>query len=454
MESKLEFDGFTVLNEHLFKKGRRVNSAHPQVVKLLLLLAEHQPGIALREELIASLWPKVDPKAIDPNRLDQLVKELRDVLHDSARNPKYIETVPRQGYRFLANTRSREESPRIQRLVVHELTQNAKAQDRYAYGLEELRTRRDVMRAISAFEEATHADPNFRDAYSRYAESLFMAALMGLSQPKPLVERSAEAALKAWNLGDETAEISLIRSRALLSWDWNWGADRIAEFIRKAPTWAEAYYCQSYIACAQGNSDLALSSIENALRLEPRSYTYSTLRSFYLYASGNIPDAIAQAKSAIELQYSYAFGHVCLGLALLESKRPGDEEEALRELDCAVKQTDASHVTASAFTFGLARAGRVDEAKKRYRRLLTLATSRYLPTYFLAVVEVALGDVTSALSSLEQAANEHSPAVAGTPLDPRLQDIRTEPRFIALLRLCQLGSSTGAAGAQFPFSSV
>lgn len=446
MESKLEFDGFTVQNEHLFKKGRRVNSAYPQVVKLLRLLAEHHPGIALREELIGSLWPGSDPKAIDPNRLDQLVKELRDVLDDSARNPKYIETVPRQGYRFLADTRLREEPPRIQRLV-HELTKNAKAQDRYAYGMEELRTRRNVMRAISAFEQATQADPNFRDAYSRHAESLYMAALMGLSQPKPLVERSAEAALKAWNLGDETAEISLIRSRALLSWDWNWGADRVAELIRKAPTWAEAYYCQSYIACAQGNSGLALSSIENALRLEPRSYTYSTLRSFYLYASGNIADAIAQAKSAIELQYSYAFGHVCLGLALLESKRPGDEEEALRELDCAVKQTDASHVTTSAFAFGLARAGRVDEAKKRYRRLLTLATSRYVPTYFLAVVEVALGNVTSALSSLEKAADEHSPAVAGIPLDPRLQDIRTEPRFIALLRLCKLGSSTTAVGA-------
>src|SRR5882724_4370470 len=72
-----------------------------QPFRVLALLLEHSGDVVTREELRQKLWP-ADTFVDFDTGLNSAIKKLRDVLSDSAEEPRYIETLPRRGYRFIA----------------------------------------------------------------------------------------------------------------------------------------------------------------------------------------------------------------------------------------------------------------------------------------------------------------------------------------------------------------
>ena len=76
----------------------------PQPFQLLELLIENRGRLVTRDELVRQLWP--NNTFVDYEQgLKKAVKRLREALNDSAEEPRYIETLPRQGYRFIAEIR-------------------------------------------------------------------------------------------------------------------------------------------------------------------------------------------------------------------------------------------------------------------------------------------------------------------------------------------------------------
>jgi DNA-binding winged helix-turn-helix (wHTH) protein/tetratricopeptide (TPR) repeat protein len=96
----IEFDGWT-LNRNsgeLRKSGRSIR-LRPQPLKVLEELLAHRGEVVSRAHLIARLWPK---GVVDfDTALNSAVRRLRRALCDDADTPKYIETIPRKGYRFI-----------------------------------------------------------------------------------------------------------------------------------------------------------------------------------------------------------------------------------------------------------------------------------------------------------------------------------------------------------------
>lgn len=73
----------------------------PQPFKLLALLVRRGGALVGRDEIRSELWP--DGTFVDFDQsVNFAVRQIRDVLGDSAERPLYIETVPRRGYRFIA----------------------------------------------------------------------------------------------------------------------------------------------------------------------------------------------------------------------------------------------------------------------------------------------------------------------------------------------------------------
>lgn len=84
----------------LRKAGVRL-SLQTQPLQVLTALLERPGAIVTREELRQRLW--ADDTFVDFERgLNAAVKRLRDTLGDSAETPRFIETMPRRGYRFIA----------------------------------------------------------------------------------------------------------------------------------------------------------------------------------------------------------------------------------------------------------------------------------------------------------------------------------------------------------------
>ena len=85
----------------LYKGGVRLK-LRDQSFKVLTILLEHPGQVVTREELRRRLWP-ADVFVDFENDLNSAVGRLREALSDSADHPRFIETLPRRGYRFIAN---------------------------------------------------------------------------------------------------------------------------------------------------------------------------------------------------------------------------------------------------------------------------------------------------------------------------------------------------------------
>ena len=85
----------------LRKRGARVK-LHEQPFQVLALLLERKGEVVTREELHAKLWP-ADSFVDFDHGLGSVIHKLREALSDSADNPRFIETLPRLGFRFIAS---------------------------------------------------------------------------------------------------------------------------------------------------------------------------------------------------------------------------------------------------------------------------------------------------------------------------------------------------------------
>src|SRR5215813_4676570 len=84
----------------LRKAGIRIK-VQQQPLKLLEILLEHPGEIVTRDELRTRVWPQESFGDFD-QAVNVAIAKLRGALGDSAENPRYIETLPRRGYRFIA----------------------------------------------------------------------------------------------------------------------------------------------------------------------------------------------------------------------------------------------------------------------------------------------------------------------------------------------------------------
>ncbi|PYV31910.1 MAG: hypothetical protein DMG22_15170, partial [Acidobacteria bacterium] len=97
----LQFGAFEVdlRAGELRKSGARIR-LQEQPFQILIMLLERPGDVLTREELRQKLWP-ADTFVDFDNGLNTAIKKLRDTLGDSADSPRFIETLPKRGYRFI-----------------------------------------------------------------------------------------------------------------------------------------------------------------------------------------------------------------------------------------------------------------------------------------------------------------------------------------------------------------
>src|SRR5215472_1159517 len=100
IEKRLNFDELTLdfATGELLRRGEPV-PLQPQPMRVLLLLAQRAGEIVPREELQAAVWGSDTHVDFDQG-LNWCIRRIREALGDDVRQPRFIETVPRRGYRF------------------------------------------------------------------------------------------------------------------------------------------------------------------------------------------------------------------------------------------------------------------------------------------------------------------------------------------------------------------
>lgn len=101
----VRFDAFAVdlRAAELYKAGRKIK-LQVQPLHILAMLLEHPGEVLTREELRQRLWP-ADTFVDFDHSLNTAVKKLRQALGDDRKKPRFIETLPKRGYRFIGTVK-------------------------------------------------------------------------------------------------------------------------------------------------------------------------------------------------------------------------------------------------------------------------------------------------------------------------------------------------------------
>jgi len=144
----LRFGVFTVdlAAGELRKNGVRIR-LQEQPFQVLAYLLEHPGEVLTREELRQKLWP-ADTFVDFDHSLNTAVNKLREALGDSASNPRYVETLARRGYRFLAPVERAETTPPDSRKTTSPDAKIAAPVDSFHRDLEVPLPNRDLTRGL------------------------------------------------------------------------------------------------------------------------------------------------------------------------------------------------------------------------------------------------------------------------------------------------------------------
>lgn len=161
---RIEFDSYVLdpLTGELWHRGKRVK-LQPKPAKVLTLLASSPGELILRETLRSTLWG--DDTFVDfEHGLNFCIRKIRSVLKDDARKPRFIETLPKRGYRFIAGatpSASAALSPCTEATQISANEHYAKA--RAALSRHE---RTSLEEAYTGFQRALELQPDYAMAHS------------------------------------------------------------------------------------------------------------------------------------------------------------------------------------------------------------------------------------------------------------------------------------------------
>jgi DNA-binding winged helix-turn-helix (wHTH) protein/TolB-like protein/Tfp pilus assembly protein PilF len=329
----------------------------------------------------------------------------------------------------LALTLDPEQKQRLARSYTH----NAEAHRLYILG-RHFFSKRDgegTRKAITYFKQAIELDPAYALAYAGLADTYAFlgSAYFDALPPKEDMPKAKAAATRALELDETLAEAHCALAYVLGWFDHDWpGAEReLKRSLELNPNYATAHQRYGWYLLARGQLDAALEEMKRAQELDPLSPPININIGAFLYHQRRYDEALAQFESVVELAPDFGWNHAYLGMAYLQK---GDYAGAISELRQEKIPWEQS-VWVLAVVY--ARSGRPKEARKILSRFHEFAQRRYVsPTAFI-LIYAALGDKDQAFAWLERAYEERDWDLGLLNVDPKLDSLRSDPRFANLL---------------------
>lgn len=420
-----------------------------QILDLLL----RQPGtLVTRKQLARHLWPNL---YVNFDRsLNTAVNVLRQVLGDSSRSCRYIETRPGLGYRFVAHVEEISEKASLSLSAgqirpterTHKTSIDA-YQDylRGRYFYSRMREE-DLRKSIAHFESALRQEPRHALAYAGLSDVYRMFALLGVLVPHEAQRRAMQLAMASLQIDEQLPEghVSLAGIKSLFEWDWAGAGSEYLKAIELNPNCAGAHHSYAAHLSAMARAEEAIKEIRTAYELDPLSLLINVEIARTLYWAGDFKGAVEQCWKTLVLEQECAPAQYTLGLAY---EQLAMVEEAVVEFENARVCSGSHPSTIAALGHAHAIAGNERSALEMLEELERVSKSRYVSFYWHAIVYAGLGTDNLAIQSLEKAYEKRDVWLMWLRVEPRFDRLRPEPRFNDLLRKLRLRSAlTQAAG--------
>ena len=296
------------------------------------------------------------------------------------------------------------------------------------------RTTESVRKGLEYFEEAVRLDPTHAPAHAGIADSCIVdgGRYLGIS-PKNAYTRARAAAERAVELDDDLAEAHTSLAAVMTDYDWDWkGADReYSRAIELNPNYVTAHSWYAEQLSRMGRHDEAVAEARLARELDPLSLASSMIVAWILYFARRYDEALEQGRQTLELDPNYATVYRIMGWSYEET---GDYEAAIESHRRAAELTGHSPNFKGQLGRAYALAGKQSEAREILDELLKTAEQSYISSLDIAVIHAALGEEDRAFEWLEKAFQERADHLPYLKVNPRLDQLRDDPRFEDLLR--------------------
>src|SRR5687768_6896753 len=298
------------------------------------------------------------------------------------------------------------------------------------------RTGDALLQAIEFFNQAIKIDPNNSASYAGLADCYNMLVVYGRLQPKEGFPKAKEAALKALEIDESSAEAHTSLAFIHFRWDWDRAATE-REFqaaIRFKPAYAPAHQWYSSYLVAVERFDEAIAEAKRTEELEPLSFVASSHLGWIYYLSGRNDEAIEQCKKILERDPSSFPARRYLGLAY-EAK--GMYPEAIAEFQTGVKLS-GSPLMLALLGHAYAASGKRTDAQQVLTDLQQLQDQRYVSPYTVAAIYAGLGDKEQTFKWLETAVETRDIWLMNLKVDPVFAKLRSERKFTDILARIRL----------------
>jgi len=302
------------------------------------------------------------------------------------------------------------------------------------------RTKDDILKAIDSYKKAIELDPNFALAYAATAEAYNSMGKNPDAPPKDCIPLAKDAALRALEI-DPTlpqAHSALADSLAIYDWDWSQSKIHFEKALELDPniSYTHVAYGIGYLL-AVNKPDAAVAELERAVALEPLSMiNNSVLVSTYIYAR-NYDKALAQARSAFDLDPTFPLARHWLGFALVAN---GKYDEAISVTRQVSADSPFGWMSVVVIAHAYAKQGKKAEAEQQISLLRDLAKTRYVRPYYLASIYATLGEKDKAFAELERSFAEKDCYLGRIAVDPFMDPLRDDPRFKSLIKRMNLSA--------------
>lgn len=301
-----------------------------------------------------------------------------------------------------------------------------------------------LARAKPHLHQAIARDPDFASAYDALAEIHWYEGYAGFVSPREAFSRGILYALRAIEIDNTRGETHALLGQFHKTIEYNWlEVEReMALALRLDPTspLVRVRHALSGLM-PHGRLDEAIAELERALEFDPLSELARFWLGIMLLLSRRYERAIEEAERLLEIDPghwgAYFVMHGCY-------RYQGKLAEAIAVQQRAVELSGNSAGMLGWLGFSLAHAGQTAEARDVLGRLHDIAVKGYVPPCSFAFVHLGLGEVDAAFSWLDRAVDVCDQLLMPIKSYGFFDPLRSDPRFLALLRKMQLAPSANA----------
>jgi TolB-like protein/tetratricopeptide (TPR) repeat protein len=298
------------------------------------------------------------------------------------------------------------------------------------------RSEEALTKAIAYFEQALALDPNCARAFYGIADCCGLLCWFGALSPREAGPRAAEAASRALclddSLGEAHASMGLVRY--WFEWDWLAAEQEFLRAIELNPSCGSARQWYASFLGAMGRLDEARAEHELARQLDPLSLIINMGAADPYFYAHQYDQAIAHLRGVLDQEPRFFPALFNLGRVYVQK---GMHSEAIAAFEKAV-QLSGNREGRPALAHAYAKAGRTTVARSILAEMKINHRGRYLASPMIARIHLGLGEIDEAFEWLRKGIEERSYWIVFLKIDPVYDEIRSDPRFLDLLRAVRL----------------